>query len=257
MALVPQYDEWGNIIGYQEYQDPGLLPNGSYEQPRNPEYGQVPGADEFLGAPPNSSWDASTGHWTTNEAPSQADGPSAGGPQFSMGGFAWPSFSAPRFSAPSPFSYPDFSYKDFTPPSLEDAKNEPGYEFARSEGLRALTNDRAAQGVRRIGGTLKDLITWGDKFAEQNYGNVFNRGLTTYSTNRGNAFGNWSANRNNAAENYQTNYGISRDVFDRNYKAAQDEFQPQQRQAELTFDDLYRRWKAELDSTTELARPVA
>lgn len=130
----------------------------------------------------------------------------------------------PTFSAPPAFSYDPFSYGDFQQPTLDEAKNAPGYQFAADEGRRALETGQAARGLLRTGGSLKDLFSWGDRFAEQNYGNVFNRDLQTYGTNRGNAFDNWSANRENAADAYRTNYGISKDVFDTNYGNTRDAY---------------------------------
>jgi hypothetical protein len=114
---------------------------------------------------------------------------------------------------------------------LAEAQGEPGYEFARREGQRALENAAAGRGVLRTGGTLKDLIGWGNKFAEQNYANVFNR----------------------AGDIFERNFGVERDIFDRSYRGALDEFQPRQRQSELTFEDNYRRWKAQLEAETRLA----
>ena len=37
------------------------------ERPRNPDYGQYPGATEFLGAPPNTFWNSGTGQWEKNQ----------------------------------------------------------------------------------------------------------------------------------------------------------------------------------------------
>ncbi len=151
-------------------------------------------------------------------APAPTGGAPTGG--YESGGFEWPTFNAPRFQ-----------HKEFSAPTLDDAYGEPGYEFARKEGIRAAENSASGRGVLRSGGTLKDLIGWGNKFAEQNYANVYNRARSTFDTN----------------------FGASRDTYDRNYRAAYDEFQPQQRAAELTFDDLYRRWRGELDSTLGVA----
>jgi len=168
--------------------------------------------------------------------------------------FTWPEFNAPSFDPGPAFEAPPaFSYEAFKAPTLDDAKAEPGYEFARSEGLRGLENVAASRGVARTGGTLKDLIGWGNRFAEQNYGNVFNRAGQTYDRNY-----------TNAADTYKTNYGVSKDVFDTNYgqrkdkfafdyQGAKDMFAPKERAASATFDDLYRRWKAELDANTSLA----
>lgn len=318
--IQPIYDQYGNIIDYQEYRDPGLLPDGTYDRPTNPSYGQPGGYnDPYLGAPPNSGWDQSSGTWhpdypspasgappspgitppttTTGPAPNPTTAPKttatgAPGGMSSLAAppnnesFNWPSFNAPTMTAPQPFSYGDFnydsyaapdkfSYQDFQAPSADQARQDPGYEFARTEGLRALTNRASATGSANTGGTMKDLISWGDQFANQNYGNVFNRGLQSYQANRGNAFDSWGANelaraktydtnrtnafdnytsnRNNAAANYSTNYGVARDTFDRQYQGALDTFKPQQDAAQRTFNDLYARWRDQLNATTNIA----
>lgn len=185
------------------------------------------------------------------------------------------------FTPPAPFSFSAYEQ-----PTLEEAQNEPGYQFALDQGRKALENSAAAKGVLRTGGTLKDLFSWGDRFAEQNYGNVNNRKFQT-----------WSANRDNAANAYAMNYGISKDTFglnnqqdldtfDRNalggltafqtnlgaqeranasnnqnaldvndalYRNTVAAFNPKFESAKLTFEDLYRRWKAGLDATTSIA----
>ncbi len=128
-----------------------------------------------------------------------------------------PSFNGPSFKAPDPFSY-----EKYTLPTLAEAQKEPGYEFAAGEGIKRLEGTKAAQGVYRTGGTLKDIYAWGNKFAEQNYGNVENRARGQYMTNR-----------ENAADAYRTNYGVSRDVFDRDYKRAFDEWTPKRDEAVL------------------------
>lgn len=114
----------------------------------------------------------------------EEDGGFEGWPVF--GGSRRPSFDipgAPRFRAPR-----------FTAPTLEEARGEPGYAFAREEGLRGLEQSASARGLLNTGGLPKQLFSWADKFAEQNYGNVFNRSLS---------------------------------AFDRLYRGAWDEFQPQ------------------------------
>ena len=87
-----------------------------------------------------------------------------------------------------------FTYAAFQGPTLEEAKQEPGYAFARDQGIGALENSAAARGVLRTGGTLKDVLAWGNRFAEQNFSNVYNRAGQTYDRQRGNAFSNWQAN---------------------------------------------------------------
>ena len=102
-----------------------------------------------------------------------------------FGGSRRPTFDipgAPRFRAPR-----------FTAPTLEEARNEPGYAFAKEEGLRGLEQSASARGLLNTGGLPKQLFSWADRFAEQNYGAVFNRSLSS---------------------------------FDRLYRGAWDEFQP-------------------------------
>ncbi len=212
-------------------------------------------------------------HWGLTE-PADAPYPSSGthptGGDYSPssrtapGPLNYPAFHAPTFTAPAPFSYDPFSYESFQKPTVQDAQNEPGFQFALQQGLKAMENSKAYLGTYRTGGTIKGLNDYARDAANQNYNDVFRRSGETYDRNRGNAFGNWSANRNNAAENYQTNYGISRDVFDRGYQGAKDEYAPQARAAELQFgrdwdqyayegDDEYRRWKAKIDAAAQVA----
>ena len=197
-----------------------------------------------------------------------------------------PAFSYEGYAAPTPFSYDPFAFESFNAPSLDQAQNEPGYAFARDEGLRALQNAKAARGTLNTGGTLKDILGWGNRFAEQNYGNVYNRASNTYSMNRGNAADQWTKNRGNAFENwganeqaraqaydrnrgnafdtYKTNYDVGRDVydinrgtsldlFDRAYRSSLAEFAPRFDAASATFGDIAQRDRDRLNSLTQIA----
>jgi hypothetical protein len=237
-----------------DYAGSGPMPNS--QAPFDPATGLPytgdqlpPGVNGWNSSATGAGWDT-TGQYTPTGAPIPQDTKiskatpvtvkippttppaTAGGGGNTGGGFQWPEFHAPRFSYDK-----QFSYQDFAAPTLEQAQNEPGYAFARDEGLRALTNSQAAQGVLRTGGSLKDLIGWGNRFAEQNYGNVFNRATQSYGLNRA-----------NAADAFNQNYGIARDVYDRNYNASLAEFAPKQQAAALTFSDQYNRWNAILQA---------
>jgi len=83
---------------------------------------------------------------------------------------------------------------------MQDALNEPGYQFRVGEGSKALERSAAAQGRLRTGGTLQDVLKYGQDFASQEYNNVYNRQLGAY---------------------------------DRNYKAAYDAFSPRLQQWQL------------------------
>jgi hypothetical protein len=54
-------------------------------------------------------------------------------------------------------------------------QSDPGYEFQRSEGLRAVEGSAAARGSAISGGTLKALQTYGTGLADQSYGTWYDR----------------------------------------------------------------------------------
>lgn len=154
------------------------------------------------------------------------------GPQLRSLDSLWPAWNPQSFNAPAPFSYPDFAR-----PSMEDAENEPGYNFAATQGRKGVEATKAAQGVYRSGQTLKDIYAWASEFAKQNYSGVFDRSLRTYDTNR-----------NNAADSYMTNYGIGRDVFDRNYSAYNTGNQGLRQKATLDFGRDWDLYQSDLDT---------
>jgi hypothetical protein len=106
-----------------------------------------------------------------------------------------PVFTAPIFHPPPAF----------VDPTAAEVEAEPGYAFAKAEGLHALENTRAAQGLGNTGGTLKDYIAWGGNYASQRYADTRNRQKDTYLTN------------------YTTQY---MDPFEKAYRSALDEFAP-------------------------------
>lgn len=113
--------------------------------------------------------------------------------------------SQPSYGRAPMFVAPQFAWgEQWQAPTLDEAKKEPGYEFAANEGRRALEQSAAARGLLGSGGTLKNINEWGNRFAEQNYSNVFNRNLT----------------------GYQTRFGTAKDIFDRFYTGKKDEYAP-------------------------------
>jgi len=142
-------------------------------------------ADRLMGQPQQGSSPGGAGSPAPAGRPNYGPGPNYG--------------PAPMFSAP------EFQWgEQWQAPTLEQAQNEPGYQFAANEGRRALEQSAAAKGVLGSGGTLKDINAWGNKFADQNYSNVVNRDL----------------------QGYQTRFGTAKDVFDRFYTGKKDEFAP-------------------------------
>jgi len=72
---------------------------------------------------------------------------------------------------------PDFQ---FTADSFEQFK-DPGYEFRMQEGASALEGGAAARGNVLSGAQGKALTRYGQDVASQEYGNAFNRALTTHN----------------------------------------------------------------------------
>ncbi len=111
-----------------------------------------------------------------------------------------PTYVPPTLPPPPTWKTPPaFSYQDFQAPTLAEAQNQPGYQFGVQQGEQALQQSRAAQGLLRTGGTLKDILNYGQQAATQNYGNVLNQDLGIYNTNRAGAVQAYNTN-------YQTQY---------------------------------------------------
>lgn len=216
------------------------------------------------------------GRKTGDEGGGNNDGGVLGGgalAQFDSSGFEWPTYQAPAFQSAGVFaprqatfapSRPTFDYDPFAPPTAETARNNPGYQAAATEARKQLEAGAAYRGTLRSGMTLGDILKQQTALGDQNYNQVYGRELDTYKTNRGNAFENWAANLGSEKSIFDTNLGVDRDIFDRGaddtyrgndyrFNASQAEFAPRQRSAELTFADLYSRWRDLLNSTTQIA----
>jgi hypothetical protein len=163
-----------------------------------------------------------------------------------------PTYTAPVFQPPAPLNIPTwnapapFAYDPFAPPTLEQARNEPGFAFAMEQGSKALENSAAAKGVLRTGGTMKELIGFGQKLGEQNYGNVYNRMQGTYGVNRNNAADIYTKNYNAARDTYGAGvdeitgeynslYKTAQDAFTNATTGARDEYAPRRAEAEANF----------------------
>lgn len=146
-----------------------------------------------------------------------------------------PQLNLPRYTPP-----PAFTHDAFVGPTYEEATNEPGFQFRLDQGVKALTNSASGRGTLRSGGTMKDILGYGQQFASNEFGNVWNRKL-----------GAWEKNFNADAQQYATNFGVGLDSYDRLYRAVMDEYAPQletwrsktqngQRQSELDYERAWR-----------------
>lgn len=136
--------------------------------------------------------------------PGAAGATPAGGPRSLMGAWtgtaptsptiapypAWTPYEAPTpYTPPTPYvpgTYEAPTYtpaQPFVPPTAAQAAAEPGYQFALQQGQQALERSGAARGVTNTGGTLKNILDYGQQAATQQYGNVYNRMAGTYGMN--------------------------------------------------------------------------
>lgn len=135
---------------------------------------------------------------------------------------AVPQFNAPGYTPPPAFSFRDYQAPDaFKAPTMEEALNEPGYQFRVQQGNQAIQNSAAARGNLLGGNTVKGLSDYNQNAASQEYGNVYGRNLNTYQTNTQNALNAYNTSRQNAIGIYNTNYQTQyQDPYSINYNNA-------------------------------------
>lgn len=104
----------------------------------------------------------------------------------------------------------DSMTRDF---SMQDFREDPGYQFRMREGSKALEKSAAARGSLMSGATLKSLGRYSQDLASQEYGNAYNR-YNNDRTTRFNMLSNLAglgqtstAQMNQAGQNYATNVG--------------------------------------------------
>lgn len=202
-----------------------------------------PGWEDANRPPGGYHWDATTGSWAkdaaTGSSTTTPTTPGATGP-------GWhPPDGAPQYTGPaSPdMSWwqdaPQFSWQydggPFKAPTMAEAAAAPGYEFARGEGLRALTQSKAGQGIQRTGGSLKDLIGYGNTFATQNYKGVFDQNASVYDRNYNNSF-------NLAKQAYEPQLASWQDKMTANGHASDETFNRAFDAYKSSADSYYKYW---------------
>lgn len=119
-------------------------------------------------------------------------------------------FSYPNWAPPGQFKPPDA----FQAPTGLTEQNDPGYQARLNLGEQALQRSAAAQGTLLTGGTLRDINSFAQDYASNEYGNVYNRALTG-----------WTTNYNKALTDYTTTYNASLNDWTTNYNKAFNEYQ--------------------------------
>lgn len=158
---------------------------------------------------PQASPDAPVQQPGPTPGPAPAPTPAAQPTQVTNPGTqAAPPASAPSYTPPPAYVPPPaFQYADFNAPDPTDLLNDKAFQFENQQGMQAIGAKNAALGTLNTGGTIKDFQAFGQNLASTRYNDLFNRKLTEYGTNRGNAL-----------DAYNTNYGTQyKDPYSINY----------------------------------------
>jgi hypothetical protein len=141
-----------------------------------------------------------------------------------------PPFRPPAYQGATPFGQDPYAAADpFTGPTATDMTADPGYQFRLQQGQEALERSGAALGVTNTGGTLKDILDYGQRAAAQEYGNVFGRQRDVYDLNERNRFNAYEANWGNAMDAYRENERNRAGAFDTNVMNARDAYEMNER----------------------------
>ncbi len=167
----------------------------------------------------------------------------------------WPSYTLPTPYQFTPYSgFTPYGGADpYTPLTGEQAANEPGYAFARDQGRQALEQSAANNGTVLGGGHLKDLFSWGDQFAGQNYQNAETRNENIYGMNQANKYRDWLGNETGKYQQWSGNQGPGLAAWIANNQPGQFGANFQQGQAQLTLADLLARFNTTVDANTRIA----
>jgi hypothetical protein len=134
-------------------------------------------------------------------------------------------FRPPAYEGATPFGQDPYAAADpFTGPTATDMTADPGYQFRLQQGQEALERSGAALGVTNTGGTLKDILDYGQRAASQEYGNVFGRQRDVYDLNERNRFNAYQANWGNAMDAYAMNERNRAGAFATNVGTARDAY---------------------------------
>lgn len=209
-------------------------------------------SEQYIGngeAPPTAAAATTVGTSSLNDLFSGSSGGSGTGGSFTP--YTKPqAFSFEKYQAPAPFQTPQ-TIGNFTPnaafqaPTMDEVTADPSFQFRLKEGQNALERSASSRGSLLTGGTLKDLLNYGQDAASQEWDKVYGRKFNEWSTNEGTAerafglnadaanannttalnayntnaqtgLGAYTANLNNAFNSWNANTGLDERTFDRN-----------------------------------------
>ena len=99
--------------------------------------------------------------------------------------------------------FPDWN-EQFQAPTNVTEQNDPGYQFRLQQGQQAIERSAAARGGVLSGGTAKALTQYGQDYASNEYGNVYNRAFNEYATR----YNQFEQNQSNKFNRYASIAGV-------------------------------------------------
>lgn len=119
---------------------------------------------------------------------------------------------------------------NFRAPSVDEALNEPGYQFVLNQGNQSLQRWAAARGTLNDSSTAEALTNYGQNAASQQYKNVWDRMFSVAREAYTPQLATWQAQNQRAALGYSTEAEWDQHVNDMNYKSAWDKLNNLQEQ---------------------------
>jgi hypothetical protein len=141
--------------------------------------GNEAGAGGTLGYAPGFSRDQAVDEAAYSFFPTSSRAP--GGTGMSAGSLSGAGGAAPQFTGGAPAATP---YGSFAPPDVNQLNADPTYQFDLSQQQKAIQRGAAARGTLLTGGLQTKLQENASGVAGQHYGDIFNRAMASYTTNR-------------------------------------------------------------------------
>lgn len=125
---------------------------------------------------------------------------------------------------------------NFRAPSVDEALNDPGYQFVLDQGNKSLQRWAAARGTLNDSPTGEALINYGQSAATQQYKNVWDRMFSVAREAYVPQLQTWQAQNERSGLGYSTETGWNQHANDMDYRTAFDKWQ-----AQIDWD----KWNAE------------
>jgi hypothetical protein len=137
-----------------------------------------------------------------------------------------PEYLAPwTGTAPTGPAVPEFqSPGEFEQPTGDDVLKDPSFLWRVDQGRGAIENSAAAKGVLNSGGTLSDILNYGQKAGSQEFSNIWDRAYGVWNSKWNNALGAFRARESSSNDAYQRAWSQYTDARDTHYRNQNEPF---------------------------------